>query len=209
MQNFRTGNRLRPQNFQKFSPKIDVNDQQQFRNDVFVAAPMSAYASDDKAYSDNRDRLLNLFSELKSRTKFRHFFCPAVIIDSLHKFDPSEHALVQDVLALEASEVFILFYLPPLPSKPSSVFVEAGMALLARKPSAFIVRSRDDLPYMLRTADQITVDRLRSSWKQPSFPESIPTKSFVKIVETGDDNIIDVDELAKWFNALPLRKRQT
>lgn len=176
-----------------------------FEFDIFMATPMSAYASDSEAYRRNRETILAIFAELKRQTRFTKFFCPAILVESAAKFDAHEQALVQDVLALEASEAFILYYMPPLPKTPSSVFVEAGMALSARIPSIYIVRSRSDLPYMLRTADQITFDRLspglsrRNARSRASSASS--TGPVVKIIEVGDAPGPDASEIAGWFES--------
>src|SRR5262245_16339218 len=99
--------------------------------DLFLATPMSAY-TDPEDYARVRDVVVRFYMELKSKTKLGRVFCPALELADATKFDPDEHALVEDFLALEESEAFVMFYLPPLPQRPSSVYVEAGMALKAR-----------------------------------------------------------------------------
>lgn len=176
-----------------------------YKFDLFVATPMSAY-SDDVSYSSNRNKILSLFKDFQSKTRFRRFFCPALQLASVDKFDPNENALIQDFLALESSEAFLFFYLPPLPVRPSSVFVEAGMALRSRTPSVYIVRSRDDLPYMLRQADKVSLTDLLSSQKRVGMSATALASKrlmhdpFVKIIEVGNaDFELDAISIADWF----------
>jgi len=171
--------------------------------DIFVSTPMSAYASDEVAYKYNRDMLLGLFRDLKERSGFSSFFCPAVLCNDLASFDGEQDALAQDFHALEQSSAFLLYYLPPLPEKPSSVFVEAGMALNARMPSIYIVRSRADLPYMLRGADRFLVDGFtspRALAPRRAVPGHPPRESIVKIVELAEGETPDAAEIGRWLD---------
>ncbi len=172
------------------------------RFDIFVSTPMSAYASDEAAYKYNRSTLLDLFESLKKNSRFSNFFCPAVLFNDLTSFNGELDALAEDFLALEASQAFILYYMPPLPVKPSSVFVEAGMALAARIPSVYIVRSRADLPYMLRGADTFLVDEGASGWRVPApkaDAERAAREPMVKIMELAEGQSPDADEIGRWL----------
>ncbi len=163
--------------------------------DIFVSAPMSAYAGDQQAYQANRDTLLDLFQNLKAKSRFSKFFCPAVLFDDLTNFSATADALSEDFSALEQSEAFILYYMPPLPTRPSSVFVEAGMALAARIPAVYIVRSRQDLPYMLRSADKLLVDAAGANRRFPAPPR----EPLVKIVELGEGEAPDAAGIGRWL----------
>lgn len=170
--------------------------------DIFVSAPMSAYADDSLAYKTNRDTLINLFDNLKAKSRFSKFFCPAVLFDDLTSFNAAHDALAEDFAALEQSQAFILYYLPPLPTRPSSVFVEAGMALAARIPSVYIVRNRLDLPYMLRSADKLLVNDAGANRRfSPEPPEPL-----VKIVELGEGEAPDAAAIGRWLETKARRR---
>lgn len=170
--------------------------------DIFVSAPMSAYADDNVAYKANRDTLLDLFQNLKAKSRFSKFFCPAVLFDDLTNFNAAHDALAEDFAALEQSQAFILYYMPPLPTRPSSVFVEAGMALAARIPSVYIVRSRLDLPYMLRSADKLLVDGAGANWRF----QHAAREPLVRIIELGEGEAPDAADIGRWFEAKSQRR---
>lgn len=179
--------------------------------DIFVATPMSAYV-DQESYSRNRDNIVKLYQEFRRKNEFIRFFCPALGLSDVNRFDPNENALIQDLLALESSEAFIFYYMPPVPEKPSSVFVEAGMALTLRLPSVYLVRSRSDLPYMLREADKVTQSDLALGRRKHGRPIPLNTKNisiepFVKIIET-DAITLETIQLASNFIAESLLKRR-
>jgi hypothetical protein len=171
---------------------------------LFVAAPMSAYA-DNAEFKNNRSRLVEFISGLRGSGKFDKIFCPAVELDDIDKFDQNEYAFAADLLALEQSDAFVLYYMPPLPVRPSSVLVEAGMAIALRLPSLFVVKRRGDLPYILKDADKVALSNVASH--KPAARERLPDamvsrlpdEPYVKIVETDADDAAPVDEALSWF----------
>lgn len=159
--------------------------------DVFIATPMSAYTGPD--YSINRAKIIELVRLVRNLDKRADIFCPAMEIVDTAKWDLSQEALEQDMLALERADLFIMTYLRPLPKKASSVLVEAGMALALRVPSIFLVDDRSDLPYMLRDADQLSSARDRH--RKSAFGALAELR--VSVVETGGSY--------NWTKNLPLR----
>lgn len=176
-----------------------------FTFDLFVATPMSAFG-EGLAYKANRESLIKFVTRLQRTSRFRRLFCPALDIVEFEDFDGNSAALVSDLAALEASEAFVLFYLSPLPAKPSSVLVEAGAALTRRIPSIYIVRSRSDLPYMLASADSVDAESFENSRRKqklaakPSLSSQLPSAPFVKIIEIGGGQDINADEVLEWLN---------
>lgn len=176
-----------------------------FSFDLFVATPMSAFG-EGPAYKANRELLIKFVTRLQRTSRFRRLFCPALDIVEFEDFDGNGAALVSDLAALEASEAFVLFYLSPLPAKPSSVLVEAGAALTRRIPSIYVVRSREDLPYMLASADSVDARSFEDARRKqklaakPSLSSQLPSSSFVRILEIGDTQTVDADEVSDWLN---------
>jgi pimeloyl-ACP methyl ester carboxylesterase len=121
-----------------------------FKYDVFVAAAMAAH-DDDAEYKANHEAVLSLIETLKTKCNCKAVFYAGKNMSSMEKFDPEELALKDDLAALRKSRNFMLFY----PKKiVSSVLYEAGWALILGKPSIYIVRSYDDLPFLMKEAQQ-------------------------------------------------------
>lgn len=70
-------------------------------------------------------------------------------MDSRADFDSPGFALADNVPAMLNSRRFVL-YVPTIVEKPSSVWVEAGMALVLKKPSVYFIPGREVLPYILQ-----------------------------------------------------------
>jgi hypothetical protein len=120
---------------------------QRFKYDVFISAPMTSVPSDQ--YSDLRSKVLILKQELKKRDMFRRIYSALDRIKKVGKVEPPSYAFKQDIKALRSSKYYVLLY----PSRvPTSAVVEAGYALAMGKPSAYLYRNREDLPFMLQEA---------------------------------------------------------
>jgi hypothetical protein len=115
--------------------------------DVFLAAPMASYASDD-AYRRDRENVLRIIHALHQAGYTVSYAGQS--ISSMADFDAGDTSIGDDYRALRASRYFVLWYPEKL---ASSVLVEAGWALALDKPSVYFVRNRADLPFLLRHAD--------------------------------------------------------
>jgi nucleoside 2-deoxyribosyltransferase len=137
---------------------------------VFLSAPMSAF--DQDAYENSRSQAIKVAEHLKSCHNLKNVFYAGGSIKSTSDFDESFDALEMDTKAIRESVLFIMIY----PKKVvSSALVEAGYALALKKPCIFFVRDRDDLPYILKGAEN-------SSLKS----EDIPTIKICTFSEIDD-----------------------
>lgn len=113
---------------------------------VFLASPMASVGA---GYSKMRQLTNDVASVIET-------FCDRTVyyagrdIERSDEFDPSDLAATENFRALMHADFFVLLVPQPL-SKPSSIFVEAGYALAAGKPSLYIVSDAAALPYALRT----------------------------------------------------------
>ena len=121
-----------------------------FKHDVFLAAVMAGHESDAQ-YRANRKSVLALKRTLEHSNGCNSVFYAGTKIASKDGFDDDALSLNIDLQEMRASRNFILYY----PEKvASSVLFEAGWALVLGKPSIYIVRDRDDLPFLLNNSSQ-------------------------------------------------------
>lgn len=121
-----------------------------FTYDVFLAAAMAAHPS-DAAYAASRATVTSLIDVLQTKCGFESVFYAGRNMASMRDFDPEALALDLDLKAMRESRYFVLYY----PEKvASSVLYEAGWALVLGKPSIYLVRDTDDLPFLLNDAGQ-------------------------------------------------------
>lgn len=145
--------------------------------DIFLACPMSAYKGEQ--YTHMRNTVISIVQRIRKQDKKSRIFCPAIEINDLKSWDLPQSALEEDLAALERSELFVMIYTRPIPAKVSSVIVEAGMALAHRIPTLMVVNDRQDMPYLLRGADQ-----LKSATSRHGFGDFSSFDTFqVKILE--------------------------
>lgn len=137
--------------------------------DLFFSIPMKS-VDEEEEYKKLRALALQCIEQLKLSDRFRRIYYAGRDVLSLEDADPAAIAVKNDLEALRSSEHFMLVY----PEKVvSSSLVEAGYAIALQKPSFYFVRTRDDLPYMLRES-----------------PDSYP---FVKIFTyTNEKNLISL-----------------
>jgi nucleoside 2-deoxyribosyltransferase len=115
------------------------------RGTVFIAAPMSGFSNDDD-YKKSRDSILEL-SRLIKNLGFNGVYYAGANISSNTEFDEHNLAQESDEIALRKAELFVMIY----PEKIlSSVLVEAGFARALEKPMLFLVKDKEDLPYVFR-----------------------------------------------------------
>ena len=119
-----------------------------FKYDVFVGAAMAGHAGDAE-YTKSRDAVLKLVEILKTKCGFNAVFYAGMDMKSKGDFDPELLALQIDLRAMRASRYFLLYYPERI---ASSVLYEAGWALILGKPSIYIARTAEDLPFLLQQA---------------------------------------------------------
>lgn len=119
-------------------------------HDVFLSSPMAVFQNGEK-YNQNLCDTRRLESTLKEVCKFKSVFYPGEQIGSPADFDAPDIAAKTDLENLRKSKYFVLYY----PEKcVSSVIFEAGVALALQKPSVYFVKDRNDLPFLMRNAEQ-------------------------------------------------------
>lgn len=132
--------------------------------DVFLALPMAS-TDDDAAFDHVQREARALVQALEDRCDFT-VYCGALQVAGRDDFDSPAFALADNVEALRRASNFLLWVDRPL-TKPSSVWVEAGMALALGKPSVYLVKEPETLPYILRQASGAKVAGLggvRCEW---------------------------------------------
>lgn len=113
------------------------------RFDVFLAAPMAAA----NEYDPVRKLASRLADALQQHAGAMAVYCAARTIASPDAFEEPSVALQRNVAPFQGARAFAMLLPETL---PSSVLVEAGMALAWRIPAVYFVRSRLNLPWMLR-----------------------------------------------------------
>ncbi|MCE1175044.1 MAG: hypothetical protein LWW77_10615 [Propionibacteriales bacterium] len=127
--------------------------------DVFLALPMAS-TDDDAAFSQIQHEARALVQALQERCDFT-VYCGALQVAGRDDFDSPAFALADNIEALRKSSNFLLWVDRPL-TKPSSVWVEAGIALALGKPCVYLVKEPETLPYILRQAADAKVGALGS-----------------------------------------------
>jgi hypothetical protein len=94
--------------------------------------------------------------------------------------DPEHIAAKTDLEALTKSRRFVMIYPKEV---VSSCLLEAGYALIKGIPFTYIVRSDDDLPYMLRGAVEAYGTASRFSYQDPKKISTLFAKHFDKIMQ--------------------------
>lgn len=116
-----------------------------FDYDVFLSAPMAAFAT-DAAYVEARADVLKVFNALRDDCGMRVYWAGERIAH-VEDFDTIDVSVIDDLRALEGSRYFVLLY----PSRlATSALFEAGYALALKRVSHYFVRERNDLPFLLR-----------------------------------------------------------
>lgn len=118
--------------------------------DVFISAPMAAYADDDAIERQQQD-FNQIRAALRRRCQFERCFYAGVDMRNSEEFDKPHLALRSNLQKLRASRYFIMLYPERM---ASSILVEAGMAIALGIPSIWFVRNAEDLPFLLRNANQ-------------------------------------------------------
>jgi hypothetical protein len=127
--------------------------------DVFISSPMSTF-KDNQSYVNHRCEVMQVMSALRV-CGFRSVYCAIDRCESIDHFEAKDIAFAKDTRALRNSARFLMIYPGLLSSRvPSSVLVEAGMALALNKPSIYWVAKSAKLPFMLEMANQAQNSRV-------------------------------------------------
>lgn len=121
-----------------------------FEYDVFVAAAMAGHDGDE-AYRKSREDVLSIVQTLQKECGFSSVFYAGIKLPDQKAFDPNDLALKKDLNALRNSRYFLLYYPERI---ATSALYEAGWALVLGKPSLYLVRDSDHLPFLLGDAQQ-------------------------------------------------------
>jgi hypothetical protein len=116
-----------------------------FKYDVFLSAPMAAFACDDD-YKAARADIKKVFNALTSRCNFRVYWA-AEKIESITDFDTLDVSALADLKAIAESRYFLLLYPEKL---VTSALFEAGYALALKRHAHYFVRDRHHLPFLMR-----------------------------------------------------------
>ena len=103
----------------------------------------------ERIYKQVRETVLEL--KRSASQDFEGIYAPMENAEDAKKFTPGPIALVEDIRAIQRCEFYILYY-PKAPYQ-SSVLVEVGYAIAAKKNILIFTKSRKDLPFLLRNAD--------------------------------------------------------
>lgn len=149
--------------------------------DVFLALPMAS-TDDHGAFRRVQEGAALLVETLQNHCGFS-VYCGATQVKDRDDFDSPAFALAENVDALRTARHFLLWVDKPL-SKPSSVWVEAGMALVMGKPSVYMVPGPDVLPYILRQATNSGISALgqvRCEWLSDGNPAALVRRHGTKL----------------------------
>jgi hypothetical protein len=115
---------------------------------IFLAAPMSAFASDAE-YKLHREIVGRVCDHLEKGGDASVYFAGRAIAGA-SDFDNPQAAFLTDFNALVDCDLFVLYYPGPI---RSSVLVEVGMAIGRGKPCLLMPAKRDDLVFLLKQAE--------------------------------------------------------
>lgn len=151
--------------------------------DIFLAVPMAS-TDDEAKYQQVRTEARNLVAALEAQCGYS-VYCGALGAASRTDFDSPGFALEENVPALAKCRRFVL-WVPTLITRPSSVWVEAGMALALEKPSTYLAPSPEVLPYILReiteAADIPGIRNVRVHWiNNDMTPTSLVVRHKIKL----------------------------
>lgn len=122
-----------------------------YKYDAFLSSPVTSFQPGRK-YQAHRKRMLRLKDMLIQQCKLKKIFYPGVDTTNYRELKLPDIAVKDGFKAIEESKYYILVYPDHL---LSSVLVEAGYALALGKYSIYFVRDKNDLPYLLRVANQV------------------------------------------------------
>lgn len=115
--------------------------------DVFISSPMFAFG-DEERYRSHRTNVLRLIEALDEKCGFKCYYAGKERPD-YDDFETSDVALSNDLQGLRDSRFYVLL-IPE--TSATSALVEAGAALILRKPSTYFVQHEARLPFALEHA---------------------------------------------------------
>jgi len=135
----------------------DLNEQPKvLAKSIFLSAPMDTFVvagrTDD--YKKSREQVLKIIAALKRECKMDNVFYAGETIDDVSKFDLPGASLKDDFRKIQERDFFILFWPEKFASRSS--LVEAGIALTLNKKCIYLIRSEEDLPFLLQGAQNAT-----------------------------------------------------
>ena len=120
------------------------------RHDVFLAVPMATLKN--AAEADRHKEIVHIARTAVSKScKTNRIFYAGDRASTRDDFDPSDQALAQNRSEMSAAKSFLMILEL---ERRTSVLVEAGMALGLGRPSLYMIKSKKNLPYLLREAGQ-------------------------------------------------------
>jgi len=117
------------------------------RYDVFISSPMFAF-DDEMRYQTHRRNVLRLIKALNDECSFECYYAGKNRL-VYEDFETGDVALSNDLQALRDSRFYALL-MPE--TSATSALVEAGAALILRKPSTYFVQEEAQLPFALKHA---------------------------------------------------------
>ena len=127
--------------------EVAANASKRTRHDVFISSPMFAFR-DEERYKTHRMNVLRLITALNDECGFTCYYAGEERPD-YDDFEASDVALSNDLQALRDSRFYVLL-MPE--TSATSALVEAGAALILRKPSTYFVQREARLPFALEHA---------------------------------------------------------
>lgn len=121
---------------------------------VFLSTPMAALSAE--GYEQHRTEA-SAVHELLSRIAGPVYW-PAGHIDSTDRFEAPDLATERNLSALAECEAFVFLQTDQI-DRPTSCYVELGMAIASRKPVTVFAPDEEALPYMLRGFEVIAARR--------------------------------------------------
>jgi nucleoside phosphorylase len=139
--------------------------------DAFLASPMAAYECNER-YQEDRKGAMDLIPALKTYCGVKNVFYAGNILPSTDDFEPENVSAIKNFNILKQCKYLVMLY----PEKiASSVLVEIGYAIANNIPSVIFVKSRGDLPFLLREISEVS-QNVRC-FESPDIP------SIIKLLE--------------------------
>jgi hypothetical protein len=128
-------------------PAVPADVSRRTRYDAFISSPMFAFR-DEARYQVHRANILRLIKALTDYCGFKCYYAGESRL-KYDDFESSDVALSKDLQALRDSKFYVLL-IPE--TSATSALVEAGAALILRKPSTYFVQEEARLPFALEHA---------------------------------------------------------
>lgn len=118
---------------------------------IFISTPISGFSSASD-YSKFREWFVCNLNQLRNANPCVNIYCAAEHVDSHKHMGKPFESTRQDIVALDRSQGFILFY----PEKiASSALIELGYALAKNTPILIVTPSKSVIPFMATAFDEL------------------------------------------------------